>query len=155
MPRGWLSVEDAAGDPWRLAVSDDGWVEQPGPVDRSADPRAQLLYLLGGFGVLVLLSLSAGRLDGVGGASALVLAVVALGLLLFSAVRIARFRAHGRQHPGRRIDAAQISAVVLVGPEHPGATDPLVVSVLLHDGSALTYRTPDPAARRLFAPWVT
>jgi hypothetical protein len=25
--------------------------------------------------------------------------------------------------------------------------------VLLHDGTTLTYRTPDATARRLFAPW--
>ncbi|SCX38017.1 hypothetical protein SAMN03159343_0269 [Klenkia marina] len=151
--RGWVSAEDAAGDRWRLAVDDDGWVEQPQPIGDSADPRPQLLFLLGGFGVLVLLSLAAGRLDGVGGVSGLVLAVVGLCLLLFSAVRIARFRARGRQHPGRRVRGEQISAVVLTGPEHPGPAEPLVVSVLLHDGSTLTYRTPDATARRLFAPW--
>ena len=153
--RGWVAAEDAGGDRWRLAVSDDGWVEHPGSAGDPADPRAQLLFLVGGFGVLVLLSLAAGRFDGVGGPSGLVLAVVGLCLLLFSAVRIARFRARGRQHTGRRIRGEQVSAVVLTGPEHPGPSDPLVVSVLLHDGSTLTYRTPDAAARTLFAPWAS
>lgn len=55
----------------------------------------------------------------------------------------------------RRVGAEQVGAVALAGPEHPTPADPLVVSVLLHDGTTLTYRTPDPTARRLFAPWAT
>ena len=198
MRRGWVSVEDATGDWWRLSVFDDGWVELPGFARELSDTRAQLrqlLFLVGGFGVLVLLSQLAGRLDGVGVALSLVLSVSALGLLLFSMVLIARFRARDRQQaagdhaqavaarragqrlrrrPGapmfqrvrssaefaarlegvRRVGAEQVGMVVLTGPARPGPADPLVVSVLLHDGSALTYRTPDPTARELFAPWV-
>ena len=197
MRRGWVSVEDAAGDWWRLSVFDDGWVELPGLARGLSDTRAQLrqlLFLVGGFGVLVLLSQLAGRLDGIGEPLSLVLSVSALGLLLFSAVLIARFRARDRQQaagdraqagtaraegrqvrrrPGtpllrrahssaefaagldgvRRVGGEQVSAVVLTGPEHAGPAAPLVVSVLLHDGSVLTYRTPDPTARTLFAPW--
>ncbi len=191
-----MSAEDAAGDWWRLAVYDDGWVELPGFARGMSDTRAQLrqlLFLVGAFGVLVLLSQLAGRLDGVGPLS-LVLSVGALGLLLFSAVQIARFRARDRQQaagdrdqalaakaagrrvrrrPGapllrratssaeyvswldgvRRVGAEQVGAVVVAGPERPGPTDPVVVSVLLHDGSTLTYRSPDATARELFAPW--
>lgn len=198
MRRGWVSAEDAAGDWWRLSVFDDGWVELPGFARGLSDTRAQLrqlLFLLGGFGVLVLLSQLAGRFDGVGPLS-LVLSIGALGLLLFSAVLIARFRARDRQQadgdhaqamaarragqrvrrrPGtplfrrarssaefaaglegvRRIGAEQVGAVVLSGPERPGPADPLVLSVLLHDGSVLTYRTPDPVAREIFAPWIS
>ncbi|SDN52390.1 hypothetical protein SAMN05660199_00195 [Klenkia soli] len=194
--RGWVSVEDAAGDWWRLSVFDDGWVELPGFARGLSDTRAQLrqlLFLVGGFGVLVLLSQLAGRLDGVGESLSLVLSVLALGLLLVSAVLIGRFRARDRQQaagdraqaarqagrvrrrPGtpwfrrartsaefaaalegvRRVGAEQVGVVVLTGPEHPGAADPLVVSVLLHDGSSLTYRTPDAAARELFAPFLS
>ncbi|MCO7218891.1 hypothetical protein [Klenkia sp. PcliD-1-E] len=196
--RGWVSVEDAAGDWWRLAVYDDGWVELPGFARGLSDTRAQLrqlLFLVGAFGVLVLLSQLAGRLDGVGPLS-FVLSAGALGLLLFSVVQVARFRARDRQQaagdraqaqaaraagrrvtrrPGaplfrraassaqyaswldgvRRVGAEQVGAVVLSGPEHPGPADPLVVSVLLQDGSTLTYRTPDDTARTLFAPWAT
>ena len=199
MRRGWVSVEDAAGDWWRLSVFDDGWVELPGFARGLSDTRAQvrqLLFLVGGFGVLVLLSQLAGRLDGVGIPLSLVLSVASLGLLLVSVVLMARFRARDRQQaagdraqagaaraagrvvrrrPGtstfqrarssaefaarlegvRRVGTEQVGMVVLTGPEHPGPDDPLVVSVLLHDGSALTYRTPDPTARELFAPWVS
>ncbi len=194
-----MSAEDAAGDWWRLAVYDDGWVEMPGFARGMSDTRAQfkqLLALVGGFGLLVLLSQLAGRFDGVGPGASVVFAVLALGLLLFSAVQIARFRARDRQQaagdreqalaakaagrqvrrrPGapllrratssaeyvswldgvRRVGAEQVGAVVLTGPEHPGPADPLVLSVLLHDGTTLTYRTPDPTARTLFAPWTT
>ena len=197
--RGWVSVEDAAGDWWRLSVFDDGWVELPGFARGLSDTRAQLrqlLFLVGGFGVLVLLSQLAGRLDGVGSSLSLVLSVAALGLLLFSAVLIARFRARDRQQaagdhaqavaarragrrvrrrPGtplcrrarssaefaaalegvRRVGAEQVGVLVLTGPDHPGPADPLVVSVLLHDGSSLTYRTPDATARELFAPFLS
>ena len=100
MRRGWVSVEDAAGDWWRLSVFDDGWVELPGFARGLSDTRAQfrqLLLLLGGFGVLVLLSQLAGRLDGVGGPLSLLLSTASLGLLLVSVVLMARFRARDRQ----------------------------------------------------------
>jgi hypothetical protein len=197
--RGWVAVEDPAGDWWRLVVWDDGWVELPGFARGLSDTRAQLkqlLALVGGFGLLVLLSQLAGRFDGVGPGASVAFAVLALGLLLFSAVQVARFRARDRQQfagdrqqalaaraagqrprrrPGaplfrratssaeyvrwldgvRRVGAEQVGAVVVAGPERPGPADPLVVSVLLQDGSTLTYRTPDATARTLFAPWTT
>ncbi|MEI4270564.1 hypothetical protein TEK04_02410 [Klenkia sp. LSe6-5] len=166
MRRGWVSVEDAAGGRWWLAVFDDGWVELPARDQQPSGPRAQLrqlAVLVGAFGLLVLLSQMAGRFDGAGPAGAVVFGVGALALLLFSAVQVARSRARDRTSAGyaerfdgaRRVGSAQVGAVVVTGPDRPAPQDPLVVSVLLHDGGTLTYRTPDPAARDLFAPWTS
>ncbi|KQS60179.1 hypothetical protein ASG36_04150 [Geodermatophilus sp. Leaf369] len=181
--RGWVSVTDPAGDRWRLAVFDDGWVELPGfgpaPSDGHIVQRT-LLLLLGSLGVLVLLSQLAGRLDSGSSETSLVLSAAALAAVLVSVLLFARLRARDRSaraphhrvtrrrvpvlrpvgssaeyvarvSPGVRVGADDVRAVDCRTPATPA--DPVVVSVLLQDGSVRTYRTPDQGAVELFAPW--
>ncbi len=91
--RGWVSVEDPAGDWWVLQVYEDGWVEVPGRARDLADNRAQLRVLLPGLaGVLVLFGASVvlGRFD-VPVAPSL-LALAGFGVLVVTGVRARRFR---------------------------------------------------------------
>ena len=103
--RGWVSVTDPAGERWRLAVFDDGWVELPGfgpaPSDRHIVQRT-LLLLLGCLGVLVLLSQLAGRLDSGSSEASMVLSAAGLAAVLVSVLLFARLRARARRDGTRR-----------------------------------------------------
>lgn len=59
--------------------------------------------------------------------------------------------AEATMHGVRRVDIATVSRVDLAVP--PDDAQPVVVTVLLHDGRQLAYRTPDRTAVRLFGPW--